>query len=291
MKFWQMVPYMEIDQLTEVAQIAEEVGFEGVMGADHSLYPRNLQSAYPYSGDGKLFIDEDTGFPDPWVTTAAMATVTKSLKFSTCIYILPLRNPIEVAKATSTLSVMSNERFVLGAGVGWMREEFENHGVDFSSRGRRMDETIDVLNKLWGDDWVEHKGEFFQYEGIKVSPRPRQRVPIYTGGSSGPALHRAARIADGWIGHGNAPEEVPDLLRQLNQIRSDYGRGGQEFETVIALTTPPDYDTFRRLEEKGMTSGVSYPFSMIFGRSSTIDEKRAYMEQFSEQFIQKLARS
>ena len=288
MKFWQMVPYMEIEQLAEVARIAEEVGFEGVMGADHALYPRHLKSAYPYSEDGKLFIDGDTAYPDPWVTTALMIAATTGLKFSTSVYILPLRNPVEVAKATSTLSLISNGRFILGAGVGWMKEEFDTFGVDFSTRGKRMDECIDVLNKLWGNDWVEHSGEFFKYDGIKVSPRPQERVPIYTGGSSAPALRRAARIADGWIGHGNTPEEVPGLMSSLRQMREQQGRSHMPFETVIGLTTPPDYDTFKRLEEEGMTSGVSYPFSMIFGRDSSLDEKRRYMEEFSENFIQKL---
>lgn len=289
MKFWQMVPYMELEQLTEVAKIAEEVGFEGVMGADHALFPRDLKSAYPYSGDGKLYIDGDTAYPDPWVMTSAMAAVTSTLRFSTCIYILPLRNPLEVAKATSTLSLMSNGRFILGAGVGWMKEEFDAFGVDFKTRGRRMDETIEVLNKLWGDDWVEHDGEFFRYPGIKVSPRPRERIPIYTGGSSPAALRRAASIADGWIGHGNAPEEVPGLMQTLRELRKQYGRADQPFETVVALSSPPDLDTFKRLEDCGMTSGVSYPFSLVFGHSSSLDEKRRYMEDFAEKFIHRLA--
>ncbi|MDB4542863.1 TIGR03619 family F420-dependent LLM class oxidoreductase [bacterium] len=289
MKFWQMVPYMELDQLLDVARIAEDVGFEGVMGSDHALYPRDMGSAYPYSTDGKLFIDGDTAFPDPWVTTSAMAAVTTRLKFSTSIYILPLRNPIEVAKSAATLSLMCNERFILGAGVGWMKEEFDTLNIDFSTRGRRMDEMIDFMNKLWGPDWVEHRGEFFKCDGIKVSPRPKSPVPIYTGGSSAPALQRAARIANGWIGHGNSPEEVPPLMRKLDALRSDYGRESVAFETVVGLTTPPDYDTFKKLEDEGMTAGVSYPFPFIFERESSIGEKRRYMESFAENFIEKLS--
>ena len=289
MKFWQMVAYMELDQLVEVARIAEDVGFEGVMGCDHVLYPRNLETPYPYSSDGKIFINGETDFPDPWVSIAAMAAATTTLKFSTSIYILPLRNPIEVARASSTLSLLSNERFILSAGVGWMKEEFEAYGIDFRSRGRRTDEIIEVLHKLWGADWVDHQGEFFRYDHIKVRPRPRQSIPIFTGGSSPAALKRAARSADGWIGHGNAPEEVPELMQQLAALRADYGRSEMPFETVMGLTSPPDYDTFKRLEEVGMTAGVSYPFSMIFERDSSIDEKRRYMEDFAEQFIQKLA--
>lgn len=289
MKFWQMVSYMEVDQLVEVARIAEEVGFEGVMGSDHVLYPQDMETPYPYSSDGKIFINGESEFPDPWVSTAAMAAATSRLKFSTSIYILPLRNPIEIARAASTLSIMTNERFILSAGVGWMKEEFDNYGIDFRSRGRRTDEIIEVLHKLWGEDWVEHHGEFFHYDKIKVRPRPRQAIPIFTGGSSPAALKRAARSADGWIGHGNTPEEVPELMRKLAALRADYGRSELPFETVLGLTSPPDYDTFKRLEEVGMTAGVSYPFPLVFERNSSLDEKRRYMENFSEQFIQKLA--
>jgi len=289
MKFWQMVSYMEVDQLVEVARIAEEVGFEGVMGSDHVLYPQNMETPYPYSSDGKIFINGESEFPDPWVSTAVMAAATSRLKFSTSIYILPLRNPIEIARAASTLSIMTNERFILSAGVGWMKEEFDNYGIDFRSRGRRTDEIIEVLHKLWGEDWVEHHGEFFHYDKIKVRPRPRQAIPIFTGGSSPAALKRAARSADGWIGHGNTPEEVPELMRKLAALRADYGRSELPFETVLGLTSPPDYDTFKRLEEVGMTAGVSYPFPLVFERNSSLDEKRRYMENFAEQFIQKLA--
>ena len=289
MKFWHAVCYTEMDELVEVAKIAEEVGFEGVWGADHVLYPKALGSAYPYSTDGKLFIDGDTEYPDPWVMTMAMAAATTTLKFSTSIYILPLRNPIEVAKAAATLSIMTNGRFILGAGVGWMKEEFDAYGIDFSSRGRRTNEMIEVITQLWSGEWLEHKGEFFQYEGVKICPRPKQRVPIYTGGSSRPALRRAAKYADGWIGHGNTPEEVPELLRELSSLRVEYGRTSELFETIIALTTPPDVDTFRRLQDEGMTASASYPFLFSIGPNSSLDEKRRYLENFSEQFIQKLA--
>lgn len=289
MKFWQMVAYMELEQLVEVARIAEQVGFEGVMGSDHVLYPESLQTPYPYAGDGKIFINEETEFPDPWVTTAMMAAATSRLKFSTSIYVLPLRDPIEVAKAAGTLSLMTQERFILSAGVGWMREEFKNYAIDFSSRGRRTDEMITVMRKLWGPDWVHHQGEFFHYDGIKISPRPVQPVPVFTGGSSPAALRRAASSADGWIGHGNSPEEVPGLMQKLQDLRKQYGREELPFETVLGLTTPPDYETFRRLEDAGMSAGVSYPFPMVFGRESTLEEKRRYMEDFAEKFIRPMA--
>lgn len=289
MKFWHSNCYDPTEQVVEIARIAEEVGFEGVWGADHAIYPRSMGSDYPYSADGKLFIDSDTEFPDPWVITMAMAAATTTLKFSTSIYILPLRNPVEVAKSAATLSVMTDNRFILGAGVGWMKEEFEAYGIDFSSRGRRTNEMIEVIRKLWGNDWVDFDGEFFQYDGIKICPRPDNLIPIYTGGSSSAALRRAAKYADGWIGHGNALEEVPALQAKLNELRAEYGREKLPFKTLIALTSPPDLDDFKRLADMGVSASVSYPLLFTLGAGSTVDEKRRHLEGFSENFIQPLA--
>lgn len=288
MKFWQMVSYVEIDQLEEVAKIAEDVGFEGVLGTDHAFFPKTLHSAYPYTPDGVPPVDSDTPYPDPWVTTAVMMVATKRLKFSTAVYVLPLRNPIEIANATAALSLISRSRFILGAGAGWMKEEFDAYGVDFHTRGRRMDSTISVLRKLWGGDWVEHRDEFFSYEGVKITPAPAEPIPIYTGGSSDAALERAAKLAQGWIGPGNHPDEVPPLLQKLAALRREHGRFGEPFETIVGLTTPPDPETLKRLEEQGMTSGLNYPFNWLLGRGSTLDEKRRVMEEFAENFIVKL---
>lgn len=289
MKFWQMVSYVEIDQLEEVAKIAEDVGFEGVLGTDHAVFPKTLHSTYPYTPDGVPPVDSDTPYPDPWVTTAVMMAATRRLKFSTAVYVLPLRNPIEVANATAALSLVSRGRFILGAGVGWMKEEFDAYGVDFHKRGRRMDSTIDVLRKLWGGDWVEHRDEFFHYEGVKITPAPAGPIPIYTGGSSDAALERAAKLAQGWIGPGSHPDEVPPLMQKLAALRREHGRSGEPFETIVGLTTPPDPETFKRLEERGMTSGLNYPFNWLLGRGSTLDEKRRVMEEFAEKFIVKPA--
>ena len=285
MKFWQMVPYMEPEQLVAVARIAEEVGFEGVMGADHLLYPRTLNSPYPYTPDGASPIDSESPYPDPWVMTAMMAAVTTRLKFSTSIYVLPLRHPLEVAKATGTLSLLSNGRFILGAGAGWMKEEFDAAGVDFHTRGRRMNEMLEIMPALWSGDWVDFDGEFFKFDGIRLLPAPPSPVPVFIGGSSAAALRRTVKFGSGFIGHGNHPDEVAPLLRKIEALREEEGVAHQPFETVMGLTTPPDYDTFRRMADIGMTASVNYPFSMILGGGSTLDEKRRVMETFAEDFI------
>lgn len=283
-----MVPWMETGQLMAVAQHAEELGFEGVMGADHALFPKVLNSAYPYTPDGECPITAEMPYPDPWVSIAAMAAVTSTLKFSTSIYVLPLRNPIEVAKATATLAIMSNNRFILGAGIGWMKEEFDAYGVDFSTRGKRMDETIAALRELWAGGWAQYQGEIIQFDSIKLSPPPEQAPPLFIGGSSLAALRRAARVGDGWIGHGNMPEEVPPLLNKLTELRKEYGREQEPFETVVGLYSPPDPDVFLRLEALGMTASVNLPFRFTLGDSSTLDAKKRQMDQFAEQVMVKM---
>jgi probable F420-dependent oxidoreductase len=289
MKFWQSIPWIETDQLMAVARFAEEVGFEGVMNADHGVFPQTVKSPYPYSADGKPPMSPDWEYPDCWTSIAAMAAVTTKLKITTAIYVLPLRNPFEVARATGTLAILSQNRFILGAATGWMKDEFDIYGVDFATRGRRTDEMFAVLQKLWAGGMVSHRGEFFDFDPLQISPAPERPPPIYLGGSGGPALRRTARIADGWIGNGNKPEDVPPLMAELARLRREAGRDHLPFETIVGLTTPPDIDMFKRLEETGMTSGVSYPFMFELGLKSSLDDKKRVMERFARQFIVPMA--
>lgn len=110
MKFWQMLHWVEPDQLLAVARFAEEVGFEGVMVGDHAVYPEVVNTPYPYAPDGKPPMTQESPYPDCWVTLGMIAAVTRRLKLSVSVYVLPLRNPVEVAKATGTLAVLSDNR-------------------------------------------------------------------------------------------------------------------------------------------------------------------------------------
>jgi probable F420-dependent oxidoreductase len=289
MKFWQMVPWMETEQLAGVAKFAEEVGFEGVMNADHAVYPEVVNAPYPYSPTGKPLMSPDWPYPDAWITIMAMAAATTTLKLSTSVYVLPLRSPFEVAKATGTLAILSNNRFILGAGIGWMKDEFDIYGVDFRTRGKRMDETIEILRLLWAGGMVSYEGEIFGFPNLQIAPAPEKTVPIYLGGSSPAALRRIAKMADGFIGNGNMPDEVPGLIAEIQRLRAEAGRSHLPFEFVMGVNTPPDLDTFKRLRDQGMTSGVSYPFYFSLGMHSSLDDKKRVMEDFAERFIRPLS--
>jgi probable F420-dependent oxidoreductase len=288
MKFWQVASFSEPEQLVEIARAAEEAGFHGVMLADHVFFPGNLQSKYPYSEDGKPGFDGNTPFPDPWTTIAAMSSVTGRLRFATMVFILPLREPIQLAKTLGTLGLLSKGRVVLGAGAGWIREEYDTLGVPFETRGKRMEEMITVMRQLWSGRMVEHAGRFFEHGPLQMSPAPASPIPIYFGGISRVALSRAARLGQGWMGTGQTPEQAVDLCQTLTKLRAEAGRAGEPFETIVPLVVPPDLDLLRRLEEQGMTSTSCYPFSYTIGPTSTVAQKREQMLRFGESFIAKL---
>ncbi|MEQ9462251.1 MAG: TIGR03619 family F420-dependent LLM class oxidoreductase [Haliea sp.] len=289
MKFWQSLAWCEPEQLVPVAQFAEQLGYDGVLNADHAVFPETVNAAYPYSADGKPPMTPDSPYPDCWVSIAFMAAVTSRLRLSTSVYVLPLRNPFEVAKAAGSLAIFTGNRFALGIGAGWMKDEFDIYGVEFSGRGKRMDDMIQVMRKLWQGGMVEHEGPYYSFPRLCIEPAPSQQVPILVGGANAAALQRAAFHGEGWLGAGNAPEEVPAIMARLRQYRTEAGRGSEPFETIVGLTTPPDLDTFRRLEEQGMTAGVNLPFSFALGKRSSLDDKKRYMESFARQFVQPLS--
>ncbi len=288
MKFWQSVFCTEFDQLTDVVRIAEELGFDGVLLSDHLLHFERIASRYPYSTDGKPpSFSATTAWPECWSTTAALAAATEKIRFLTNVFILPLRHPVEVAKALATVASLFEARVGLGAGAGWMKEEFEALGIDFHTRGKRFDESIEVLRKLWSGEMVEHHGRFFEFPRAKICPVPKRPIPIYIGGMSRAALRRAATLGDGWIGAGQTLEQAVATLAELIKMRSAAGRQREPFDAIVPLLDPLTPDVLSRLEEAGAGGTVSYPFVFELGPSSTLEAKRAYMERFAEQVIAK----
>lgn len=287
MKFWLIVPWVGPEEMVELAREAEAFGFEGMMGADHAFVPRTMAPNYLYTEDGQPPIDGDMPYPDVWTTLAAMAMATERLKLSTAVYVLPLRNPIEVAKATGTIARLSGDRLILGAGSGWMKEEFDVYGVEFSTRGRRMNECVEVLRKLWAGGYVEHHGEFFDFPELAITPAPDAPVPIYFGGNSTLALRRAARIGQGWIGTGLSLEEAESTLEKLTTLRREYGRENEPFEMVCPILQVNKIDRIKELEERGLTSIC---FGFAYDYASPLEQKRTALEWFANEIMAKFDR-
>lgn len=282
MKYWQVVSWNETEHMQAVAESAETLGFEGLILAEHPIMLKHLQPAYPYSGDGVPPMTDDMEFPDPLITFAATAAVTRRLRFMTGVYLLGLRHPLTVAKQIATLARLSNNRFSLGIGSGWMREEHELLGVDFDTRGRRLNESIDIVRKLWEGEAVSHDGDFFQFPATQIRPFPTRQVPIIGGGTSAPALRRSALRCDGWYGPGNQLEELPQHLESLKQMRAQAELPWEGFEITAPLNGPLTPQTAERLAEIGVHGTVNYPFIFGCGVGASIEQKQDYMAAFVE---------
>jgi probable F420-dependent oxidoreductase len=289
MKFWQSLTFSDPAELLTIGKLAEQVGFHGVFLSEHVFFPETLESKYPYSPTGAPVFTPETPWLDPWVQVGALAAVTMRLRFVTGVYILPLRHPLEVAKSVATAAVLSNDRVGLGVGAGWMREEFDVLGREFAGRGKRMDEQIEVIRKVWAGGMVEHHGRYYDFPRLQMSPAPKVPPPILIGGQSEAAFKRAARLGDGWVGSGHTPDQVLGVMQRLQDLRREYGRANVAFDAILVLTAPPTLDDLKRFEDAGVTSLVSWPFLFTCGPQATMDDKRRYLETYANDFIAKLS--
>ena len=199
MKFVISGAFQPPQDLIPLALAAEEFGFEALSFSDHVVYPETLDTPYPYTADGSRRYDETTEFPDPWVVAGALSSVTTRLRFTTNAFVLPMRNPFLAAKQIATAAAMSGSRITLTIGVGWSNIEFELVGQSFARRGARADEMLEVMQKLWSGEMIDHEGEFYRFDRLRLTPPlPSSPIPVWVGGISDRALRRAARN-DGWL--------------------------------------------------------------------------------------------
>ncbi len=198
----------------DMGRSAEAAGFESVWTVEHTVFPDGYESTYPYDPSGRMAMAADTPLPDPIVWLTWVAAHTETLRLATGILILPQRNPLVLAKSLGTLDELSGGRVELGIGAGWLREEFEALGVPFAGRGRRTDEYIGSMRALWDSDHAEYSGEFVNFSGVSVNPKPvNGRVPIHVGGHSEAAARRAGRLGDGFFPGAGELSELLEVMR------------------------------------------------------------------------------
>jgi probable F420-dependent oxidoreductase len=269
----------------QLAAVAEEAGFEGVGLADHVFAPETFTSRYPYAESGEAPFDGTTFFPEVWSSIAALSQVTTRLRFITNVYILPLRHPIEIAKQVSTAAVISKNRVVLGFGAGWLREEFENLDVPFEARGRRMDEQIPIIQRLMAGETVDHDGEFYRFDSLRLSPVPTETVPMWVGGMNEAALRRAGQYCDGWTGAGATFDSTVELLSRIRTHRERFGRLDRPFDCLVPLTDTPSPNQMEQLVELGMTATVSWPLEYQLPPGATLANKCDKLRELGETMI------
>lgn len=292
MKFWLTTVFADASLVMDFARVGEESGYYGVLLGDHLMYPADLRTPYPYSPDGSAPWTRETPWLDCWVTIGAMAAATKNLRFTTGVYIVPARPPLVVANAVSSAAVLSGGRVSLGAGVGWMKEEYVAAGEDFHTRGQRLVEMVNLFRELWTGKVVEHHGRYYDFEGLSISPVPQEPIPVYRGGESLAALQHAITL-DGYVGSGYTTEGATERAQQLRKMRREIGKSDNDpFEIILPLYgLPDDLDTYKRLEEAGVTGIVAMPWAPWDAPAGEEHGPalRAALESFAERIVAPLA--
>jgi probable F420-dependent oxidoreductase len=295
--------YANGDFLRRAVQACERAGFAHFWLPDHVvLFGEYPESDYPYGEstvgakedqdpDAALQLGSSNPIPDPRnpfvdaVTALTwMAAATSRIEVGSNILVLPQQNPVILAKALATLDSFSGGRVILGVGTGWAKEEYEACGVDFASRGKRMDEAIAVLRTLWNDEASSFSGEFFNFKEAYSFPKPARPggIPILMGGESKPALRRLARVGDGWLPYNMPVEDAPRMIGELKDMTRAEGRDPDKLRIIKIVYTSAELDELKRYVDAGVTE-----FNVATSGEIPLDDAgmEAKIAEFAERLV------
>ena len=239
---------------TDLARTLEERGFESVWAPEHSHIPVSRKTPFPGGGDlPKQYYDA----MDPFVTLAAAAAVTKTIKLGTGVLLVQQRDVIQTAKLVASIDQVSQGRFLFGVGGGWNQDEMENHGTVFASRFKRMRETIEAMKEIWTKSKAEYHGEFVNFDPIFAWPKPVHRPypPIHVGGAFPQGARRAIRYGDGWIpvaGRG----DLSDVMPEFRKMATEAGRDPATIE-ISLFGLAPEVEKLKRFAGMGVARVVA----------------------------------
>jgi probable F420-dependent oxidoreductase len=255
-----MAPCVTPEAIAKVARMAEDAGFESFWGGEH------LALADPQVPPSPM--PPKTVFVDLCIAMAFATAHTRTLRFGTGIIILPLRNPVILAKQLASVDVLSGGRLIFGVGIGNIEVEFNAVGMPFDHKGKRAEEAIAVMKALWSMDRAEFSGRFWSLRGVRSQPRPAQlpHPPIIFGGKSSYAFSRTARLGNGWYGYGLDLEAAAQCINGIRAACLRHRRNFDEIEISITPKAQPDLGLARRYEELGVHRLIISP------RSRNVDE-------------------
>ena len=286
MKFGTSLMGIRTRDYAEVASCFERAGFESVWVPEHLAFPTEMPPTYPYSESGLPMVDVKTPCYDPWVLLSYLACATSTIRLGTNVCILPLRHPLQMARSVVTLDRLSGGRVTIGAGVGWLEDEFAWTGQDFHDRGRRTDDIIRIFRRLWSDEVIEEHSEFYDFGPLHFEPKPLQKagIPIEIGGSSRPALRRAGMIGDGWLEVGARDfDEFTANLAIVLDARRDAERGDHTFEITVGSALAPDLESMQRARDLGATRIMASPWQG--GAAVSPAEAREWADRYADEIM------
>ncbi|WP_158882807.1 LLM class F420-dependent oxidoreductase [Amycolatopsis anabasis] len=252
-----------------LGKAVEERGFDALFVTEHSHIPVRRESPYPAGGELPAYYYRTV---DPFVTLAAVASVTSGLLLGTGVLLQIQRDVIHTAKEVASLDLISGGRVALGVGAGWNKEEMRNHGTDPRKRGALLNEQLAALKEIWTKDEAEFHGEFVDFDPIFQWPKPvrKPHPPIFVGGESPGALARLAEHADGWLPHAYADAAQ---LRRVRARLEERGRTGLDFTVFGASTDRAKLDDYA----EGGADRVTFLLPTL-----PEDETLAKLDEFAE---------
>jgi len=283
MKFGVVYPQTEFGSdpaaIRDYAQTAEGLGFNHLLAYDHVLganpdRPGGWTGPYTYQSP----------FLEPFVLFSYMAGFTNRIELGTNIIILPQRQTALVAKQAATLDVLSGGRLRLGVGLGWNEVEYISLGENFRNRGRRIEEQVAVLRKLWTQPLVNFSGRWHTIPDAGINPLPIQRpIPVWFGGHADQAVERAARIGDGWMTNYRTPEAAEKALESIDRVLAEHGRDRSRFGIEARLAYGDgDMDTWERMLRDWESHGATHlSFNTMGSGFQTPDDHIAGITRFA----------
>ncbi len=260
------------EEIGLVAQTAESLGFTGVALSDHVAIPRNHAVLHPQTGQP---YDYRLPMIDPFTVAASMAAVTSTLRFMTYALVGGMRDPFSIARQAGSLAGLTDNRFALGITPGWLTDEIALLGHDPRTRGKRLDEALQVIRGLWTHELFSFEGEHYRFEEVAMCPRPAVAPRILIGGNSAKSFDRASRF-DGWIGMTPQLEEIAEVSRIVRSTGGD-----KSIYCIPSEPMSPDY--LARLE----VAGVDGLVNLIWfpGVPTPADDKCKLLETFAREWI------
>jgi probable F420-dependent oxidoreductase len=281
-------PTAEPQLLRNIATATERLGFATLWAPEHVVLVEQYASKYPYSS-GEFPAPSDIPIADPFTTLAYAAACTSTIRLGTGICLVPEHNPLVLAKTVATLDRLSGGRLILGAGVGWLAEEFTALGIPFERRGARTREYIEVMRKLWTEPRSSHDGEFVKFEGVLSYPKPvaAEGVPVWFGGESAAALRRVAGYGDGWLGFKVSPTDAAGKIRRIEEMLKVNGRRRSDVTLAVSpYTDPISPDDIKRYRD----AGADEVALLMRGRRASEAELIAGLEAMARDFVEPAAR-
>jgi len=243
----------------DLTKRAEALGFESVWLPEHLVLPVAM-SGSPHHRASHPPIPPQTPVFDALNYLSFLAGQTATIRLGTYVYNIGLRHPFVSARAAATLDIVSAGRFDFGVGASWLRAEWDAVGLDFDSRGARVDEALQVCRALWTEPTVEHHGKFFDFGAVAFEPKPVRPggPPLHIGGDGKAALRRVARLGDGWLPMNHTVAQIPDSVAALTALWADHGRSGKpQISTSVPISSADDV---RRAAEAGIDRVIVAPW-------------------------------